>query len=154
MRQHMAQSSGMSGLGEVIYTTPTGVKFTSEMEAAGYRLDEGGSIYWPNGGVMFSALAYGSERPRVAAQPVATAVQTYVLPNGQRAAMTPEQYMQYLAALRVNPNAAAPGSLIASGLGSGFESFAQQFGVSSTTLILLAIGGFYLLMKPPPERKR
>jgi hypothetical protein len=63
--------------------------------------------------------------------------------------MTPEQYQQFLAA-----QGGAPGSLIASGLGTGFEAFARQFGVSSTTLILLFVAGAYLLFKPPPERKR
>jgi hypothetical protein len=148
MREHAARA----GMGTVLYTSPTGVKFTTEMKAQGYTMDEQGNIYWPGGQFMSGPTAYGVERPRTVA--AAAVPQVYLLPNGQRATMTPEQYAQYLAAAQVNPNAAAPGSQISAGLGAGFDSLSKQFGVSSTTMILLAVAGFYLLMKPPPERKR
>lgn len=150
--QRHAQSVGMGGLGTVLFTDPTtGAKFTTEMRDQGYTMDEEGNIYWPGGTFMSGPRAYGIERPRTVA--AAAVPQTYVLPNGQRAVMTPDQYANYLAAIRINPNTAPPGSLIATGLGTGFSSFAAQFGVSPTTLILLFVAGAFLLFRQPPQRK-
>lgn len=44
------------------------------------------------------------------------------------------------------------GSAAASTLGAAWQGIANQFGISSSTLTILAIGGVYLLLKTPPKR--
>jgi hypothetical protein len=47
----------------------------------------------------------------------------------------------------VNPNALPPGQAIGQGIGTGFSNFAGQFGVSPTTIIILAVVGVYLFTR-------
>ncbi len=138
MREHAARA----GMGTL----------NAAQKAAGMYEDGDGNTYWADGTYAFGRLALESTRPRYADPPALATTQPRVvaLPNGQQVTMTAAQFQQYVAAQQ----AAAPGSQISAGLGAGFDSFAKQFGVSSTTLILLAVAGVYLLMKPPPERKR
>ena len=51
------------------------------------------------------------------------------------------------------PGAPPPGSSVATGVQATLDSFAAQFGVSSTTLLLLGAAGVYLLLKPAPARR-
>ncbi len=43
--------------------------------------------------------------------------------------------------------ATAPAQQIGQGIGDGFSNFAGQFGVSSTTLVLLAVAGVFLFTR-------
>lgn len=116
---------------------------------AGYYQDSQGNSYYPDGQIMFgpAVSSAGRERsvnsPVLSLQPVANRV---TLPNGQ--VITQEQYAALLAA-----QGQAPASQVASGIGGAFSGLAASFGVSPTTLALLAIGGLYLLTREPPQRK-
>jgi hypothetical protein len=61
---------------------------------------------------------------------------------------------QYVQPGGYTPNGGAPGSAVATGVQSTLDSFAAQFGVSSTTLLIMGGLGLYLLMKPSPSQRR
>lgn len=145
-RMHAIGGGGYSNMGEL----------NPSLAALGYTEDAQGNVYYPDGTIMYGPAVNAMTRPRTMNSPISIFTTTpsanvIRLPTGQQVTVTPEQYQQYLASQK---DGAAPGSLVSSFFGAGFEKFAAQFGVSSTTMVLLLAGGTYLLLREPPQRKR
>lgn len=115
----------------------------------GYTKGYGGEVYDPNGVLAFGGEAKYLQRPlSVDAIAAANTPQTYTLPNGQRATMTPAEYQQLMQSLGAgNPNALASGSITAQGINIG--------GTTLSWPVLFAAGlALYLLQRPGYEKRR